>query len=81
MQLDPQPAPEELGRYYPQSYWFEPRGTLAEKLEESYRRFVLSDHVSFVNRAIRDRSESGFVLDVGAAEACSSACFRNEVIA
>jgi len=65
MQLYPQPAPEDLGRYYPPSYWFEPRGTLAEKLEESYRRFVLSDHVSFVQRAIRDSGESGFVLDVG----------------
>ena len=36
--LDPQPSPEELRRYYPETYWFAPDGGAASRLEESYRR-------------------------------------------
>jgi SAM-dependent methyltransferase len=38
---------------------------LADRLEDAYRRIVLRDHVSFVDRAIRDSGESGPVLDIG----------------
>src|SRR5260370_3917653 len=37
----------------------------ASRLEEVYRRFVLRDHVRFVERALRESGESGPVLDVG----------------
>ena len=63
--LDPQPAPERLGRYYPQNYWFAPDRSAASRLEESYRRLVLRDHVSFVARALADSKASGPLLDVG----------------
>jgi SAM-dependent methyltransferase len=54
-----------LGQYYPEDYWFVPRASAAERLEESYRRFVLRDHVAFVRGALRASGESGVVLDVG----------------
>jgi SAM-dependent methyltransferase len=65
MRLDPPPAPEELGQYYPAHYWYAPDGSLAGRLEESYRRLVLRDHVHFVARALAECGESGPVLDVG----------------
>jgi len=65
IRLHPQPAPSELARYYPPQYWFSPRGGLADRLEEAYRRTVLRDHLAFVDRAIRESGESGPVLDVG----------------
>lgn len=34
-------------------------------MEEAYRRFVTSDHVNFVRRALEDAKETGPVLDVG----------------
>jgi SAM-dependent methyltransferase len=54
-----------LAGYYPAGYWFLPGGTLAERLEEEYRRFVLADHVAFVRRALEDSGETGPVLDAG----------------
>jgi SAM-dependent methyltransferase len=54
-----------LAGYYPADYWFLPGGSLAERLEEAYRRFVLSDHVAFVQRALEDSGEAGPVLDAG----------------
>ncbi len=65
MRLEPQPEPEELHKYYPNSYWFAPGETSAERLEEAYRRFVLQDHVRFVEQALRNSAESGPLLDVG----------------
>ncbi len=65
MRLDPQPRPEELHKYYPKSYWFAPGQTLAGRLEETYRRFVLRDHVHFVERALESSGARGPVLDVG----------------
>jgi SAM-dependent methyltransferase len=65
IRLHPQPAPDDLFRYYPRQYWFAPRGGLADRLEDAYRRIVLRDHVSFVDRAIRESGESGPVLDAG----------------
>jgi SAM-dependent methyltransferase len=65
MRLDPTPAPDTLGRYYPDDYWFAPDQTAAGRLEESYRRLVLRDHVHFVDRALRGTRAQGPLLDVG----------------
>jgi SAM-dependent methyltransferase len=65
LRLDPWPAPDELGRYYPENYWFSAGQDTASRLAELYRRFVLRDHVRFVRRAIASSGEGGLVLDVG----------------
>lgn len=65
LRLDPAPDPAELPRYYPNEYWYAPRKDPASELEETYRRFVLRDHVHFVLRALRDSGESGPVVDIG----------------
>lgn len=65
MRLAPQPAPQELSHYYPQNYWYSPDPSLAARLEESYRRLVLRDHVRFVSRALVECGEKGPLLDVG----------------
>jgi len=59
--LDPQPA--DVGRFYPQRYWHTPG-----RLEEIYRRLVISDHVRFARRAL---GAGRRVLDVG----CGSGLF------
>jgi SAM-dependent methyltransferase len=65
IRLFPQPTPWQLRHYYPPSYWFEPSSaSLAARLEEQYRRWVLRDHVRFVRKALEGCSE-GLVLDVG----------------
>ncbi len=65
IRLHPQPSPAELRDYYPPDYWFVPETTAAGRLEQAYRRFVLHDHLRFVERAIRESEEDGLVLDVG----------------
>jgi SAM-dependent methyltransferase len=65
IRIHPRPTPRELTGYYPPTYWFEPLGNTADRLEEYYRRFVLRDHVRFVKRAIEASGENGVVLDVG----------------
>jgi SAM-dependent methyltransferase len=65
LQLDPRPTPAELDKYYPKNYWFTPEESAAGRLEEIYRRFVLRDHLRFVERALRESGESGPLLDVG----------------
>jgi SAM-dependent methyltransferase len=65
IRLDPQPAPLELRDYYPPDYWFTPDSTAADHLEQRYRRFVLRDHLRFVERALRESDEQGLLLDVG----------------
>ncbi len=65
IRLDPQPTPLELRDYYPHGYWFIPEGSAAARLEQRYRRFVLRDHLHFVERALRESEEEGLVLDVG----------------
>jgi SAM-dependent methyltransferase len=65
VRLDPQPSPEELRRYYPENYWFAPDRSAAGRLEETYRRMVLRDHVQFVDRALRHSRARGPLLDVG----------------
>jgi SAM-dependent methyltransferase len=63
--LRPKPAPAELREYYPPGYWFSPASSAADTLEQMYRRFVLRDHLRFVERALDEAEESGPVLDVG----------------
>jgi SAM-dependent methyltransferase len=65
IRLYPQPSPIELRDYYPQGYWFVPESSAADSLEQAYRRFVLRDHLRFVERALRESEEEGLVLDVG----------------
>ena len=65
IRLYPQPSPLELRDYYPPNYWFTPEATAADRLEQWYRRFVLGDHLRFVERALEESEESGLVLDVG----------------
>lgn len=65
IRLHPQPSPIELRDYYPPDYWFAPDSGTAAKLEQSYRRIVLRDHLRFVERALRESEEQGVVLDVG----------------
>jgi SAM-dependent methyltransferase len=65
LRLDPQPPPEELGKYYPANYWFAPDSTAASRMEETYRRFVLGDHVRFAARAMRNSGARGPMLDAG----------------
>lgn len=65
IRLHPQPSSLELRDYYPQGYWFTPEATAADRLEQWYRRFVLCDHLRFVERALRESGEPGLVLDVG----------------
>lgn len=55
----------ELRDYYPPHYWFVPETNTADRLEQWYRRFVLRDHLHFVERALTESEEEGLVLDVG----------------
>ena len=65
IRLFPRPKPSELRQYYPENYWYAPRESAVARLEETYRRLVLRDHVRFVQRALRDSGEDGWLLDVG----------------
>lgn len=65
IRLFPQPTPYELRDYYPDSYWFTEEDGAADRLEQAWRRFVLGDHLRFVERALRESQENGLVLDVG----------------
>lgn len=65
VRLDPQPKVEELRDYYPGTYWFAPGESAASRLEETYRRLVLRDHVHFVEQALRHSRDQGPLLDVG----------------
>ncbi len=67
IRLDPQPSPLELRHYYPPTYWFhgeEPSGGKLS-LQERYRRFVLRDHLHFIEQAVNSSGAKGTVLDVG----------------
>jgi SAM-dependent methyltransferase len=65
IRLNPQPKPAELQTYYPESYWFTADSGKTARLEQIYRRWVLLDHVHFVERALRESDQPGTVLDVG----------------
>jgi SAM-dependent methyltransferase len=65
IRLSPFPTPLELRDYYPDTYWYVPEHDTVSRLEEIYRRFVLSDHVRFVMGALKHCSVDAPVLDVG----------------
>jgi len=65
IRLSPFPSPVELRDYYPDDYWYVPEHDTVSRLEELYRRIVLSDHVRFVEAALDNCPEPAPVLDVG----------------
>ena len=65
VRLHPAPDPSELAHYYPRQYWFRPEASASGRLSEAYRRFVLRDHIAFVERAWREAGGNGMLLDVG----------------
>jgi SAM-dependent methyltransferase len=82
--LAPMPPAERLAGYYPDGYWVgtEEGGDDAAHrqrgLLETYRRFVLRDHVRFVRRVLtgqRGRGQAVRVLDVG----CGDGSFLQEL--
>ena len=75
IRLYPRPAPEDLGRYYPERYWYDPSSDPSDRLAELWRRLVLRDHVSFVRTALSRSSARGLVLDVG----CGGGLFLREL--
>lgn len=54
-----------MHRYYPANYYYSGDGDPDARRGLAYRRFVLRDHLRFVERALRDSGEQGVVLDVG----------------
>jgi SAM-dependent methyltransferase len=65
IRLEPRPSIEEIGKYYPDAYWYSPEDSFLGRLEQAYRRFTLRDHVNFAVRSARDSGETGLLLDVG----------------
>ncbi len=69
IRLDPQPTPEELRRFYPENYWYEPDPSSVSQLTEAYRRFVIRDHVNFLVSSLRAvgplNGRQPTLLDVG----------------
>jgi len=63
MRLTPPIPDDRLPLYYPASYWFVPDAF--SRLEETYRRLVLRDHIGFVLSAYRRAGADGLLLDVG----------------
>jgi SAM-dependent methyltransferase len=65
IRLHPKPAPDELQRYYPPDYWYVPEPAAVDRMEQWYRRFVLRDHLHFVERALRESEAKGIIADAG----------------
>jgi SAM-dependent methyltransferase len=63
--LFPTPQANQLARFYPSNYWFDPQEDAASRWAERYRRLVLWDHVRFVMQAFRNAGGAGLLLDVG----------------
>ncbi len=71
--LHPVPPAAEIASWYPANYWIgptdrQPGAGVPGGLLETYRRFVLRDHVRFVGRVVADQRAAGTrvsVLDVG----------------
>jgi SAM-dependent methyltransferase len=69
----PLPDSARLASFYPEEYWWSDTGgkgspitRLLQRLERSYREFVASDHVRFVERCARDRASARRqLLDIG----------------
>jgi SAM-dependent methyltransferase len=75
IRLYPRPTTQEIQRYYPDNYWYDPRGDRADQLAETWRRFVLRDHVRFVRRTLEQAPKDRPVLDVG----CGGGLFLREL--
>lgn len=75
IRLFPWPAPQDLARYYPANYWFDPASSAADTLAEAWRRLALRDHVRFVRRALAAAPAGAPVLDVG----CGGGLFLKEL--
>jgi SAM-dependent methyltransferase len=65
IRLHPQPTPGELHAHYPPGYWLVPGTTVTDRLRHWLRRWVLRDHLHFVERALNESESPGIVLDVG----------------
>lgn len=65
IRLHPKPAPNELQQYYPTDYWYVPEPVTVDRMEQWYRRFVLRDHLQFVERALRESEAKGIIADAG----------------
>jgi len=65
IRLHPKPGPGELQQYYPPNYWYVPEPAAVDRIEQRYRRFVLRDHLYFVERALRESEAKGIILDAG----------------
>ena len=69
IRLDPQPTPLELREFYPEKYWFEAVPGSVSQITETYRRFVVRDHVNFALSALRTvgplNGRQPVLLDVG----------------
>jgi 2-polyprenyl-3-methyl-5-hydroxy-6-metoxy-1,4-benzoquinol methylase len=66
--LHPMPADEEIAAFYPTQYWWNSTRSQGDRplkrLEAIYRKFVLRDHISFIERAAANRTGVD-LLDVG----------------
>jgi SAM-dependent methyltransferase len=65
IRLHPKPSPEELHRYSPSNYGYTPEPAAIDRIEQRYRRFVLRDHLYFVERALRESATRGIIVDAG----------------
>lgn len=77
VRMDPRPPDDELHKFYPGQYWFQPKPSLAGRLEELYRKLMIRDHVIFTLRAslINYFQAPKRVLDVG----CGGGLFLREL--
>jgi len=76
IRLYPWPQPRDIRNYYPDRYWFDPAAAdAADRMADAWRRFVLRDHVGFVQRALADSGLEGPILDVG----CGGGLFLREM--
>jgi SAM-dependent methyltransferase len=66
--LDPAPNEAEIPGFYPPRYWWAPGSRALTRLETTYRRLALRDHVVFVEQAAAHASAGPspvLLLDVG----------------
>jgi SAM-dependent methyltransferase len=75
LRLYPRPEHEQLARYYPAGYWYQPEAAAADRLAELWRRLALRDHLRFARRALAAATPGGLVLDVG----CGGGLFLREL--